>query len=102
MVIQLDLNQLAIVLSTLIAGLFTVYKIVLSHINSLFAEYRRVDRELLELKAALPIDYQRRDDANRNQSVIETKIDGFALKLERLTEKLGELHVIERRNPTNG
>jgi len=41
-------------------------------------QWRQLERELMELKAALPIDYQRRDDAIRNQTVIEAKLDGFA------------------------
>ena len=41
-------------------------------------QWRQLERELMALKAALPIDYQRRDDAIRNQTVIEAKLDGFA------------------------
>ena len=42
----------------------------------------KIERDLLLLKADLPLQYIRRDDYVRNQSVIEAKLDGLALKLE--------------------
>ncbi|MGC4076896.1 MAG: hypothetical protein QM702_07645 [Rubrivivax sp.] len=41
-------------------------------------EWRRVERDVLQLKAALPLDYVRREDYVRGQSVIEAKLDGLA------------------------
>lgn len=41
-------------------------------------EWQRVERDMLALKAALPIDYVRREDYIRGQSVIEAKLDGLA------------------------
>lgn len=41
-------------------------------------EWRRVERDVLEMKAALPLDYVRREDYVRGQSVIEAKLDGLA------------------------
>lgn len=95
MVIQLDLPQIISLLVAIVGGLFTVCKIVLSHIDGRFAklendekEYikdcRRIDRELLELKATLPMDYQRRDDANRTNAEISMKLDGLANKISEL------------------
>lgn len=46
------------------------------------AEWQRLEREILTLKADLPMHYVRREDYIRNQSVIEAKIDGLALKIE--------------------
>lgn len=46
------------------------------------AEWRRIERELLELRADLPMSYVRREDHIRNQSVIEAKLDALASKLE--------------------
>jgi len=46
---------------------------------------------LLRLRAELPLDYVRREDWIRNQTVIEAKLDGLATKLEALKE--GRPHV---------
>jgi hypothetical protein len=45
-------------------------------------KYRDLQRELLELKAELPERFVRRDDYIHNQTVIEAKIDGLALRIE--------------------
>ena len=37
------------------------------------------------MKADLPLAYVRREDFVRNQSVIEAKLDGLALRIENLT-----------------
>lgn len=42
----------------------------------------RVERELLEMKADLPMRFVQRDDYIRGQSVLEAKMDSLALKLE--------------------
>lgn len=45
-------------------------------------QWRRVEREVMALKADLPLRFVMREDYIRGQSVIETKIDGLAMKLE--------------------
>lgn len=45
-------------------------------------EWRRVERELMALRAALPVEYVRREDHIRNQSVIEAKLDALASELK--------------------
>lgn len=45
-------------------------------------EWLRIERELMQLKAELPNNYVRREDYIRHQSVIESKIDGLAVKIE--------------------
>jgi hypothetical protein len=45
-------------------------------------QWRRVERELMELKTELPLNYVRREDYIRGQSVIEAKLDGLALRIE--------------------
>lgn len=45
-------------------------------------QWQRVERELLELKAELPLNYVRREDYIRGQSIIEAKLDGLATKIE--------------------
>ena len=45
-------------------------------------QWQRVEREVLTLKADLPVQYVRREDYLRGQSVIEAKLDGLGFKLE--------------------
>lgn len=47
-------------------------------------QWQRVERELLNLKAELPLHYVRREDYIRGQSVIEAKLDGLGSKVENL------------------
>lgn len=56
------------------------------------AEWRRIDREIMSLKADLPINYVRRDDYIRNQTIIEAKIDGLAVRIENAILKGEKLH----------
>lgn len=48
------------------------------------AQWQRVERELLTLKADLPVLYVRREDYVRNQTVIEAKLDAVAVRIENL------------------
>ena len=41
-----------------------------------------LERKMLNWKADLPLQYVRREDFIRNQTVIESKLDGLALKIE--------------------
>lgn len=50
-------------------------------------QWRRVERELLELKADLPRLYVRREDYIRGQSLLEAKMDTLAVKIENLLLK---------------
>lgn len=45
-------------------------------------QWQRVERELLNLKAELPVNYVRREDQVRRDSVVEAKLDGLAAKFE--------------------
>jgi bacterioferritin (cytochrome b1) len=45
-------------------------------------QWQRVERELLTLKADLPLHYVRREDYIRGQSTLEAKVDGVGMKLE--------------------
>lgn len=45
-------------------------------------QWQRVERELLTLKADLPLQYVRREDYIRGQSVLEAKIDGLGVRWE--------------------
>ncbi|WP_223871516.1 hypothetical protein [Candidatus Dactylopiibacterium carminicum] len=46
-----------------------------------------VERQLLIFKAELPLQYVRREDYVRNQTVIEAKLDAVASKIENLQLK---------------
>lgn len=46
--------------------------------------WRTVERELLELKANLPLQYMRREDAIRQEVVIHSKLDALAAKIDAL------------------
>lgn len=46
-------------------------------------EWRRIEREFMRFQASLPIEYQRREDAIRDQSRIESKLDGLAHLIQR-------------------
>ena len=47
-------------------------------------EWRRIEREFMRFQASLPLEYQRREDAIRDQSRIESKLDGLAHLIQRL------------------
>lgn len=42
----------------------------------------RLERDLLQLKADLPLEYVRREDYVRGQSIVEAKLDGLATKID--------------------
>lgn len=48
---------------------------------------QKLERAFLHFKAELPIEYVRREDWVRGQSVIEAKLDGLALKFENILLK---------------
>ena len=57
--------------------------------------WQRVERELMTLKADMPLHYVRREDYIRGQSVIEAKLDGLALKIENVQLRGGRIHAID-------
>lgn len=46
--------------------------------------WRKVERELLQLKADLPVHYVRKEDAIRQEVVIHAKLDALAEKIDAL------------------
>jgi hypothetical protein len=46
------------------------------------ARVGRLERELLELKAELPRDYVRREDAIRNETAFHAKLDAISAKID--------------------
>ncbi|WP_062785997.1 hypothetical protein [Aquitalea pelogenes] len=49
--------------------------------------WQRIEKDFLRFQAALPMEYVRRDDYIRNQTVIEAKLDAVALKIENVQLK---------------
>lgn len=45
-------------------------------------QWQRIERELLSFKADLPVQYVRREDYVRNQTIIEAKLDQLRLSIE--------------------
>ncbi len=45
-------------------------------------QWQRMERELLQMKADMPLQYVRREDYIRGQSTIEAKLDVLASKME--------------------
>ncbi len=56
-------------------------------------QWQRVERDLLSLRADLPLHYVRREDYVRGQTVIEAKIDAVAISLQNL-----QLKSVQRRD----
>lgn len=50
-------------------------------------EWLRLERELYQLKADMPLHYVRREDYVRGQTVIEAKLDAVATKIENIQLK---------------
>ena len=98
-----QLISLAVSLTVAFLGFAAAAWKIISHIQSQKVKEAKADaqtaltkvgeaeKDLLRLRAELPLDYVRREDWIRNQTVIEAKLDGLATKLEALKE--GRPHV---------
>ncbi len=56
-------------------------------IRDLGGQMQSLERDFLSFRAELPLQYVRREDYVRNQTVIEAKLDGLALRFENLMLK---------------
>lgn len=52
--------------------------------------WQRIERDLLELKADLPVAYVRREDYVRGQTVIEAKLDAIHSRIENVQIKVAQ------------
>ena len=93
MTLQIEIPQLISILLAFFGLLIGFGKYLLSQIDKRISGieqqnrsesegWKRVERELLEMKADLPLMYVRREDYVRGQSVIEAKLDALYSKLE--------------------
>jgi ABC-type antimicrobial peptide transport system permease subunit len=57
-------------------------------------QWQRVEREILQIKADMPLNYVRREDYIRGQSVIEAKLDGLAAKTENVVMRIANAGAI--------
>lgn len=80
---------------SLLLGMFGIVKVLLSQfvgqIDKRFSkaekealEWRKFEREFLDFKADMPVEYVRREDFVRNQTIIEAKLDALALRMENM------------------
>ena len=93
MTLQIELPQLISLLLAFLGTLVGFGKYMLSQIDSRITGieqqnrsesegWKRIERELLELRAELPVQYVRREDYVRGQTIIESKLDSLYSKLE--------------------
>lgn len=107
--LQLETWHVITLIFTVIGAFFTLFKLMLGqqlrHIDAAFSSqnarlekielanreeatnWQRAERELLLLKADLPLNYVRRDDFVQAIGGISTRIDNFALRVERAIDK---------------
>lgn len=98
MTVQFELTWLVGLVLTVTASFWGMAKLLLSqsqkHIDEQFKAIaatlksqddsaRRIERELMELKAELPRDYVRREDHNRVIGAVHLSIDNLRLTVER-------------------
>lgn len=95
MSLQIELWQLISLIMAGCGALATLGKVLLMQIDKRLEQrfgiverdienWRRLEREFQELRVDLPLQYVRREDYVRNQTVIEAKLDALALKLENI------------------
>ncbi len=96
--VELPLWQLISIALAILGGFGALMKLLLAQLekrlDSRFAamdkeaeRVRQLELALERLKGDLPLNYVRREDFVRNQTVIEAKLDSLALKLENLQLK---------------
>ena len=103
MKLELELWQLITIMITVVGAFWAMAKLILSQaqtqINEKFNEIsvhmrgqdesaRRLERELMELKAELPRDYVRREDYTQAIAIIMTKIDALGLRMENIFQQV--------------
>lgn len=64
------------------------FKLMGDHMRSQDESSRRLERDLMDLKAELPRDYVRREDYTQAIATITTKIDAMVLRIERSLSEL--------------
>lgn len=98
MILKLELYHVLVLVFTIVGAFWGLAKMLVAqsqrHIDEQFkaiaqtlaqqdSSSRRIERELMELKAELPRDYVRREDHNRVVAAIQVSIDNLRLTIER-------------------
>jgi hypothetical protein len=65
------------------AHIDTQFKAITQTLKAQDEGNRRIERDLMELKAELPRDYVRREDQNRRDGITQVSIDNLRLTIER-------------------
>jgi hypothetical protein len=65
------------------------FELIQTHMKQQDDHSRRLEREVLELKAVLPRDYVRREDYTQAIATIMTKLDAMAMRFENLLLRQG-------------
>lgn len=99
MTVELNLTHLIFLAIAGMSGLWAMAKMFLSQQEkALAARFKtlaevigknqastyQVERDFLHFKAELPVQYVRREDYIRGQSIIEAKLDSLAMKFENM------------------
>jgi hypothetical protein len=69
----------------------TQFELIQKHMASQDDHGRRLEREVLELKAILPRDYVRREDYTQAIATIMTKLDAMAMRFENVLLRQGNM-----------
>lgn len=79
-------------ISTFVGAYWALVRMLLAQLDKRFGAIERatraLEREHLELRAELPRDYLRREDAVRETAVVHAKLDSLAARIEMLGMKL--------------
>lgn len=91
MTIQVDFWNLVGLLTSFVAVLFGFEKILLRQLDArIDGQSKRVtqlEEKLNDFLTKLPLEYQRREDAIRFETVLNAKLDAIGARIERLIER---------------
>lgn len=91
MTIQVDFWHLVGLLIGFIGVLITFGRIQLAqmdkHIDRFSDRVQQLEKDLSDHKTAMPLQYQRREDAIRFETTLNAKLDAIYGRIERLSEK---------------
>ena len=98
MTVQIELPQIIALIVSLLGLLMGFGKFLLSQIDNRLhkiesqhaqeiQEWRKLEREVMQLRADLPDKYVRREDYIRGQSVLESKMDALYQRIDALIQR---------------
>jgi hypothetical protein len=111
MTVSLELWQLITLLFAVVSAFWAIARLLMAqaqrnidekfrgigeHMKGQDESSRRLERDLMELKAELPRDYVRREDYTQAIATIMTKIDAMTLRVEAMFRDLITKQGVER------